>query len=208
MLKDFIKEHVPAVVAIAIVIVAAIACFSMMGSWDAEEAVATKAADDAEVSLEMRSEEAVQAERAALVAATGIDMDRVSSDSVMLEDMFDRALTWDSYETYNKGRSVFSDEFGVSEDSWLLKEFMPNIEERENKYGRMVNEIDENNFNLRMSDIDIRCIGYKGDEYDYLVYFVTGSEYRGSEGFSSAVAMVTVGGDGKVLSADAMEVTQ
>ena len=208
MVRDFIKEHVPAVAALAITIVVAVVCLCLTNHWSNEKEAALSNVDEAKAVLEMEKDKAKEAERAALVRATGIDMGRVDSDTRRLSDMFDRSLTWDSYETYNEARSVLTDEFGVLGDSWLLQEFMPEVEMGTDSDGNEVNVIDSHGYNLYMKDIDVRCIGYSGDKYDYLVHFEAASVYHGSEGLSKGVAMVTTDGNGKIVSADAMEVAR
>ena len=97
---------------------------------------------------------------------SGLNSDRVAKDDAVVKDVLSLLCTWSNSSDYIKARYELVNTHGISEDSAILTDFMPEITKVPlsdgNKY-----EMDITGANSTYVGLDSYVAGIKGDVYSY-----------------------------------------
>lgn len=149
-----------------------------------------------------------QSEQNSVVSeTTGVSADRVYNDTQKISDLLKVACTWSSFSAYNAAREMLISDYGVSESSVFLSEFMPEVTEYTNNKGEIVNDIDLNNMNMFFSNISphLVSVDLNADVYDYFAIVTVGSKVDQDVSGETHIAVTySVDKDGNISNIDAI----
>lgn len=184
----------------AIVIVCIIICVlfygSSIGHLKATITDQTNQIADLKNELDIKSNQQTSTQIKLEQDATGLQLDRVSSDDKMMKDFLTKCLTWNSGEEYDKMRADLFQTYGISEDSSFAKTFLPkNIKTEDGKY----NYIDTHNANSKFEEMSSYVSHITPDSYSYFTYVTwTSADGNGNEGSSTCAFTYDITTDGKL----------
>lgn len=152
-----------------------------------------------------------QAQDAVKNNTTGINMDRVSRDDVIVDEFLRDALDWSSYAEYTANRDRLIEKYSISNDSAFLSVFFPKVDLIELKDGTTVNIIDDNIRSGQTGGLNMSYVGMKShvtkiesDVYSYLTEVeVLTSADNGSSASGTCIFLYSVDADGKLDNLDA-----
>lgn len=203
------NKHIAVLVIGVIVLIVAFAVTGIVkNGWASEEAVLSDNIERTKADVDVRVSAANTAATQAVVDANGASLERIDGDIEIVEKLAETLTTWGDYETYMAARNSVIEDYGISKDSWVLKEFMPEVVVETDNYGHEQNIIDMHGYNMILRESDTRCVGFDGDKYRYMTLAETASDFKGSLGSSMFVLFITVDGKGNVSDVDGMAVSR
>ena len=136
------------------------------------------------------------------VAGDGAQAGRVTKDSKVIDDIADRALTWDSDATYRQARSSTMRVYKLAEDDTFVQSFLPPAPVNTDSKGNVYPYIDAAGLNSSVGDVTVRLLGVAGTKYSYMALVdvrSASSDDLGSD-VNVATIFVTIDDSGTVSS--------
>lgn len=149
---------------------------------------------DAKVSkLEARAAEARERTKQIEAGSSLVDgarASRVDDDTKILDDLADRALTWDSDRAYRQARASTMRLYGIAEDSVFMKSFLPPAPVNTDSRGNVYPYIDAAGLNSHVGDTTVRLLGVNGTSYSYMVLVDVQADSSDKQGTAVNVATI------------------
>lgn len=135
-----------------------------------------------------------------VLEASGARPDRVAADGVIIKDLVDRAMTWDSNSTYEQARESVSRKYHQADDSSFMRAFLPPAPVNRDAKGNEYPYIDAAGLNSSVSDTTVRLTGVDATDYSYMVLVDVQAKSSDNLGTSVNVAtlFLTIDGNGAV----------
>lgn len=99
----------------------------------------------------------------------GVSADRVGTDTKIISDLLDRALDWDSDESYRDARDSTMLTYGLAEDSAFMTSFLPEAPVSVDGEGNKYPYIDAAGLNSQVGGIKVRLLSVAAVKYSYMV---------------------------------------
>jgi hypothetical protein len=134
------------------------------------------------------------------VKGSGADAARVATDTEIIGELLETALTWDDDASYREARERTMRLYGLAGDSSFMTSFLPeapvNIDSQGNEYPY----IDAAGLNSQVGDFRVKLLSVDAVSYAYMVLIDV--QARSSDGLGTGVnvatAFVTIDGEGAV----------
>lgn len=165
--------------------------FYFMGSHSKELTLSKMQADIDTLNTQIAQQKVLNDEKDTNIvySTTGIDGSKVQADTWEIEALCDTAFTWYSYADYINARNTLMERYHVSEDSYFMTTFFPEMTPYE-KDGQTVNEIDDMSINCSFESVETYLSGMDGDTYSYIFFVRFSSRSENDfESVSTAVVM-------------------
>lgn len=133
---------------------------------------------------------------------SGAQRERVESDEAIIEDLANRALSWDDHAAYQEARASTMRAYGLTEDSAFMTAFLPPAPVNLDKQGNEYPYIDAAGLNSRAAGVTARLLGVDGSLYSYMALVDVESTSSDGLGTASNVATIflTIDSDGLITS--------
>lgn len=135
------------------------------------------------------------AENAAL-ALTGAQSERVDADTEVIEDLAERAMSWDDHASYVEARESTMRAYSLTEDSSFMTSFLPPAPVTLDPQGNEYPYIDAAGLNSHVSGVTVRLLEVDAVAYSYMVLVDVTSSSSDGLGTASNVATMFVTIDG------------
>lgn len=125
---------------------------------------------------------------------------RVATDTQVISDLADRALSWDSDATYRQARSSTMRIYGLAENSVFMESFLPPAPRNTDSRGNVYPYIDAAGLNSHVGDITVRLLEVDGTAYSYMALVDVRADSSDKKGSAVNVATIlaTVDSSGKI----------
>lgn len=143
---------------------------------------------------------ATQIETTGALSRLGASPEKVAEDTDEIEELAERALTWDDHASYTEAREATMRAYDLDEASTFMKSFLApapvNIDSQGNEYPY----IDAAGLNSRVGGVGVRLLEVDGLTYSYLALVDVQSLASDGLGTATNVAtiFITIDGDGAV----------
>lgn len=137
-------------------------------------------------------------ETAVSLKGAGADPDRVASDTRVMGDLLNRALSWDSDASYNEARESTMRVYGLTENSTFMTSFLPPSPVNRDSEGNEYPYIDAAGLNSQVGGFKARLLSVDAVDYSYMV--LVDVQAKSSDGLGKAgnvaTVFVTIDGEG------------
>lgn len=198
--KERFSKYITIVVSVVIGLIVVFASISMNRS--RAEALKEQEATIAELqnSINVLERTQTEATQKAMATATGLDTERVGLDKTRIDTFMGNIMSWKNYDEYTDVRTSLIEDYGVSPDSGVLTDFMPEVPNEVSNDGKTnYNRIDTYGIHISYDSSDIYNTGVLGDTYYYTVFAKWHtSDKNGSVGRSETIFTMAVKGNGTI----------
>lgn len=205
-MKKWILPIVSGVVLIIVLLVSVVTSNSHSSALAAQQAQIQELTNQ----IEMKKVTAQQAKDEAQQQSTGLNTQRVETDDAIAKEFLEKAMDWDSYDTYMQTRSAIAEEYHLNENSSFLTVFFPEVTLNEAPDGTTYNIIDDGTFgmpdglNIHYSGMTSHVTGIVNDVYSYLTEVtLTTDVANGGSAVSRCAFLYDINGDGVMSNLEA-----
>lgn len=205
LILEFLKKYQKTVILFAVFLVLLIIGLSVASGQRGQVADARSQVSGLESELKLRKEKKEENIQDTETASGGVNTERISSDTEIMESFFQTAFTFDSLDAYQEVRDQLKDAYDLADADAFLKVFYPYVlngseESYEDRYGYVPTE--SGNYQVSYVDSTSYLGRISSDEYTYVSLVTLDS--NGTE-YSVGVTM-TINGDGLITDISAAPV--
>lgn len=194
--KNAVFPAVAGALLIVIALVSAVTISNQNASLDAQKAQLSSITHKVDAARSATS----KLETMSSLEPEGARASRVSSDTLVIDDLAKRTLSWNSNASYSKARASTMRMYGLSEDSSFMKTFLPPAPVNRDSQGNEYPYIDAAGLNSQVGDVTVKLLSVDTLDYSYMA--LVDVQSSSSDGLGTAVNVatlfVTIDGDGKV----------
>lgn len=203
-MKSIIKSYMMTIVSVVILIMTIVVASSIIGSQNDSLASMSAGIADLQSQIRLKSQTVSNAEAQAVQAVTGLDRNRVTKDDEAMAEFFNHIFTWSSYEDYMTIREELKQDYGLTEGSTFLSQFMPEIVDTVDSTGKHFNRIDVFGLNMTFENMETYCTYIKGGDYSYAAFVkISCADKSGNVGYNTFMTTYTTDIDGNILNMEA-----
>lgn len=112
--------------------------------------------------------------------ASGLNMQRKSTDDAEITPLFKLITTWSSGDQYRDARTRAMHDFNISKDSSLMSDYMPELSDFTGVDGKKTNQIDVQHVSMEFSNMKSYVTDINADKYSYMTFVtVKGKTLKG-----------------------------
>lgn len=173
--------------------------FSSLSEADALAQQMSEANEKKTALAEAKAEARSQAVEDVAMQASGLQATRIDEDATRISDMCRLVFSWSDGEQYRANRDKLSEDWGITEDSQLLSEFMTALPFLTDETGNPVDTIDKAALHASMENIETFVTDTTSENYKYysIVTFST-TDSKGASASQEVGVSCTVAPDGSV----------
>ena len=137
-------------------------------------------------------------------SSTGLNFNRIESDSAVATEFIRKCMTWKSWTEYMQNRDTLKHDYNLEEDSRFISVFMPNVPNNTDAEGNNYNRIDQFGLNMEFVSMNSWVVGIEGTTYAYMAEVTwRTSDNLGSTATSTDLFEYSVNADGELVNLNA-----
>lgn len=151
-----------------------------------------------EMLVNMAKVKAHDIQQAATYKASGASAERVDNDIDLIRQLADRALTWNSHESYVQARDTVMRAYNLTDSDAFMTSFLPEAPVNRDAQGNEYPYIDAAKLNSSAGGVSVKLLSVDALDYSYMALVDVSAASSDGKGHASNVAtiFVTVDGEG------------